>query len=158
MTAKLTVIAALAVIVATLTAIAAAGSVGARQRVQIQVKDSGSGDRFVLTVLGVRSHQSRLRHRELLLLDHDLHHAQRAEDPGQQPWEMTLTGKRGTLVARNRIEWFDLPDGWAVSTGTWRVIRGTGDYAGLSGGGVGAGVSAANGSGRSQFEGFLSAR
>ena len=54
--------------------------------------------------------------------------------------QMTLTGKRGTLVARNRIELVDLPDGWAVFTGTWKVIRGTGDYAGLSGGGRGAGV------------------
>ena len=56
--------------------------------------------------------------------------------------QMTLTGKRGTLVARNQIGWVDLPDGWAVFTGTWKVIRGTGDYAGLSGGGRGAGVYA----------------
>ena len=53
---------------------------------------------------------------------------------------MTLTGKRGTVVARNRIEWVDIPDGWAAMTGTWKVIRATGDYAGLSGGGRGAGV------------------
>ena len=37
-------------------------------------------------------------------------------------------------MVRNRIEWVDLPDGWAVFTGTWKVIRGTGAYAGLSGG------------------------
>jgi hypothetical protein len=69
--------------------------------------------------------------------------------------QMTLTGKRGTLVARNRIEWVDLPDGWAVMTGTWKVIRATGDYAGLSGGGRGAGVTPRNGNGKSRFEGFL---
>ena len=52
--------------------------------------------------------------------------------------QMTLTGKRGTLVARNRIEWADLPDAWEVFTGTWTVISGTGDYARLSGGGLAA--------------------
>ena len=44
-------------------------------------------------------------------------------------------------MVRNRIEWIDIPDGWAVFTGTWKVIRGTGDYAGLVGGGRGAGVT-----------------
>jgi hypothetical protein len=42
---------------------------------------------------------------------------------------MTLTGQRGTLVTRNRIAWNDVADDWAVFTGTWKVIRGTGDYA-----------------------------
>jgi len=70
--------------------------------------------------------------------------------------QMTLTGKHGTLVARNKIEWVDLQDGWSVMTGTWKVISGTGVYAGLSGGGRGAGVASANNKGKSQFEGFLS--
>ena len=69
---------------------------------------------------------------------------------------MTLTGKRGTLVVRNQIGWVDIPDGWAVFTGTWKVIRGTGDYAGLAGGGRGAGVMLANGNAKSRFDGFLS--
>ena len=57
---------------------------------------------------------------------------------------LTLTGKQGTLVLRNRIGWIDIPDGWAVFTGTWKiVIRGTGVYAELSGGGRGGGVHAA---------------
>ena len=59
-------------------------------------------------------------------------------------------------MVRNRIEFVDLPDGWAVFTGTWKVIRGTGAYAGLSGGGRGAGVMLPNGNMKSQFEGFLS--
>ena len=46
---------------------------------------------------------------------------------------MTLTGKRGTLVARNEIGFDDISDGWAVLTGTWKVIRGTGVYAGSPG-------------------------
>jgi hypothetical protein len=38
---------------------------------------------------------------------------------------MKLAGKRGTLVASNRMEWLDVSDGLAVFTGTWRVVRGT---------------------------------
>jgi hypothetical protein len=71
--------------------------------------------------------------------------------------QMTLTLNRGTLVVSNQIGWVDIPNGWAVFTGTWKVIRGTGDYAGLSGGGRRAGVQLANGGLiKSQFEGFLS--
>jgi hypothetical protein len=69
---------------------------------------------------------------------------------------MTLTGRQGTLVLRNRIEWVDIPDGQAIFTGTWRVIRGTGASAGLSGGGRGAGVALSSSNGKSRFEGFLS--
>ena len=72
--------------------------------------------------------------------------------------QMTLTVKRGTLVVRSQIEFVDIPDGWAVFTGTWKVIRGTGAYAGLSGGGRRAGIQLPDGNGKSQFDGFLSAR
>jgi len=41
-------------------------------------------------------------------------------------------------------------------TGTWKVIRGTGAYAGLTGGGGAVGVALSNGTTRAQFEGFLS--
>ena len=71
---------------------------------------------------------------------------------------MTLTGKRGTLVVRNQIGWIDVPDGFAVFTGTWKVISGTGAYAGLAGGGRGAGVQLANGNTKAQFEGFLNSK
>ena len=45
-------------------------------------------------------------------------------------------------------------------TGTWKIIRGTGAYAGLVGGGRGAGVDLgdATGTTKAQFEGFLSSR
>ena len=52
----------------------------------------------------------------------------------------TFTGKAGTLVLRESNEWADLgqdlnhdnfPDG--VGLGTWKVVRGTGSYAGISG-------------------------
>jgi hypothetical protein len=73
----------------------------------------------------------------------------------------TFTGKRGTLTIRERNEWTDLghdlnrdgiEDGIAV--GAWKVVRGTGTYAGITGGGR----SAHLGQGRvwvMRYEGFL---
>ena len=101
-----------------------------------------------------RRYQTRHRCRHLLLLDPALHTRDGQAIEINNP-QMTLTGKRGTLVARNQIGWIDVPDGLAVFTGTWKVISGTGDYAGLAGGGRGAGVQLANGTTKAQFEGFL---
>jgi hypothetical protein len=70
--------------------------------------------------------------------------------------QITLTGEHGTLVLRNRIEFVDIPGGDAVFTGTWKVISGTGSYAGLTGGGRVAGVMLLSGRAKSQFQGFLS--
>ena len=149
----LTSVGALAATAAMLAAVAAAGPVAARQEIAIQVK----GESFVLNSLtsgvikrdtGVAtfccwsSRQIRRDGQDIVL-----------NDP-----QMRLTGKRGTLVLRNRIAWVDIPDGWSVFTGTWKVIRGTGAYAGLSGGGRGAGVQLANSSGKSRFDGFLSSK
>ena len=73
----------------------------------------------------------------------------------------TLTGKRGTLTIRDRNEWVDLGRDWngdgesdAIAFGTWTVVRGTGQYAGI----VGKGRSAHVGLGSpwyARFEGFL---
>ena len=75
----------------------------------------------------------------------------------------TLTGKRGTLTIRDRNEWVHLErdgngdgenDGIAI--GTWKVVRGTGQYAGI----VGKGRSAHVGLGSpwyARYEGFLTA-
>jgi hypothetical protein len=72
-----------------------------------------------------------------------------------------FTGKRGDLVFRERREWVDLGsdvnrDGFpdVVALGTWKAVRGTGQYAGVAGGGR----SAHLGLGRkwvARFEGFL---
>src|SRR5262245_52959746 len=72
-----------------------------------------------------------------------------------------LTGKRGTLTLRDRNEWVDAssvntragyPPG--VGIGTWAVVRGTGQYAGM----VGKGRDAHIGLGSpwfARYEGFL---
>jgi len=69
--------------------------------------------------------------------------------------EMTLVGSRGTLIARNRMEWLDVPGGYALFTGTWTFIRGTGDYAGLTGGGGVAGITLPGGDTKWRREGVL---
>ena len=69
--------------------------------------------------------------------------------------EMTLTGRRGTIVTRNRIVWMTVPGG-AIYTGTWKVIRATGAYAGLTGGGLAAGAQLASGNVSARFTGFVS--
>jgi len=152
MRTKLTVVAVLVATAVTLAAVAAAGPVAAKQRIAIRLV--GARDSFVLTPLtsGAVKPDTGAATFCCWSSRHIMRDGQEIEvnDP-----QMTLTGKQGTLVARNRIEWVDLPNGWAVMTGTWKVIRATGDYAGLSGGGRGAGVMLANGSGKSLFEGFL---
>ena len=46
----------------------------------------------------------------------------------------TLTGKRGALTIRERNEWVAVESGEdGVAIGTWKVVRGTGQYAGVVG-------------------------
>lgn len=147
---QLAAIAVLAAGTVSLVSIAAAGSVAAKQRVAIQV--TGANQSFVLTPLtsGAVKPDTGIASFCCWSTRHVMRDGQAIDvnDP-----QMTLTGKRGTLVLRNRIEWVDIPAGVAIFTGTWKVIRGTGAYAGLSGGGRGAGVTP---DAKSRFEGFLS--
>ena len=154
MRTKLTAVAALAAAAITVTAVTSAGSATAKQRVAIQVTDPGAG--FVLTPLTSGAikpdtgtvafccwtQRTIMRHGESIDINNP---------------RITLTGKLGTLVARNRIGWIDASDGLSVFTGTWKVIRGTGAYAGLAGGGRGAGVDLGDAAGttKAQFEGLL---
>ena len=62
---------------------------------------------------------------------------------GQTVWRCspvtwTLSGKRGTLTIRERNEWVDPGNDESacnIAFGTWKVVRGTGQYAGITGGG-----------------------
>ena len=72
----------------------------------------------------------------------------------------TLTGKRGTLTIRDRNEWVDrrtrrnatVGDGIGIST--WKVVRGTGQYAGIVGKGRG-GHAGLGSPWYARYEGFL---
>jgi hypothetical protein len=47
----------------------------------------------------------------------------------------TLRSKKGELVLRERIEWTDAGNGYSIGIGTWKVIKGTGAYKGVTGAG-----------------------
>jgi hypothetical protein len=154
---KLTAVAALAVAAVTLAAVAAAAPVaapvGAKQRVSIQVTGAGDG-RFALTSLTAGAVKSDTGIATFCCWTQRLTTRDGQMIVINNP-RMTLTSKRGTIVARNQVGWIDIPNGWAVFTGTWKVVRGTGAYAGLAGGGRGAGVMLVNGDTRATFDGFL---
>jgi hypothetical protein len=70
----------------------------------------------------------------------------------------TFTGKRGTLVLRVRIEWLDAGNAYTVGVSTWRVVRGTGAYENVTGGGRGAASWLPRGPVSFRAEGFLSSK
>jgi hypothetical protein len=71
----------------------------------------------------------------------------------------TFKGKRGSFVTRYHAEWIDAGNGYSVSFGTWKVVRGTGQYAKITGGGHGASVwSERTDAWSSHLEGFLTIR
>ena len=67
----------------------------------------------------------------------------------------TLKGKLGSLVIRYRTEYVDGGNGYHVGTGTWKVVRGTGQYAQITGGGRSGTVWLDRGPWSSRSEGFL---
>jgi hypothetical protein len=70
----------------------------------------------------------------------------------------TFKGKLGTLVLRYHAEWVQAGNGYHVASSTWKVVRGTGQYAGVTGGGRGASVwLESNDHWSSRDEGFLTA-
>ena len=145
MKARHAVLAALAAAV-TLTSVAAAGRDAAKQRVVIDMKLCSPGksqQTFVLT-----PQQFGPLKRDSGTISSNL-----ASTPGRNVMRdgqevtiydggvATLTGKRGTLTIRDRNEWVavaneNVPNGDfrpGIGIGTWKVVRGTGQYAGIVG-------------------------
>ena len=58
-------------------------------------------------------------------------------------------------MARSRVEWIDVGNGYSIGNHTWKVVRGTGDYARLEGHGRGAVVGLPNGALKWRFEGLV---
>jgi hypothetical protein len=74
-------------------------------------------------------------------------------------WISTQKGKHGSFVVRTRIEHVEAGKGFHIGTGTWRFVRGTGVYEGLTGGGRVANAWIDFGSQRlsERWDGFLTA-
>jgi hypothetical protein len=140
MKARVVALVALAAAV-TLTSIAAAETDAAKQRVAIDLKIYPQGT-FVLAPLQtgpLKRDSGTISHNFTSILGRDvMRDGQKVTiyDGGVA----TLTGKRGTLTIRDRTEWVHLEqdgngDGQldAIAIGTWKVVRGTGQYAGIAG-------------------------
>ena len=140
MNARVVALVALAAAV-TLASVAAAGPEAAKQRVAIDMKIYPQGT-FVLTPLQagpVKTDSGTISSNWLSIP------GRKVMRDGQEVTVYngavtTLTGKRGTLTIRDRNEWVDLArdgngDGEndGIGIGTWKVVRGTGQYAGIVG-------------------------
>jgi hypothetical protein len=160
MKARYAVLVALATAV-TLASVAAAGPAATKQRVQIDMKFSpGKGWAFVLTPLqaGALNGDSG----KLGRCDGETQGGTVVRD-GQEVYPFgcrasTITGKRGTLVLRTQGAWAEAGGEYNIGTGTWKVVRGTGQYAGITGGGRIAQVGTAKRLGLARYQGFLTSR
>ena len=148
----------LAVLVAavTLTSVAAAGPDAAKQRVAIisQAAKTTEVAPFVLTPL-----QAGPLKRDSGTMTSALPAERVVMRSGQRvsiyEGVVTLKGKRGTLVVRYRNEYVEGGNGYHVGIGTWKVVRGTGQYARITGGGRSGNVWLDRGPWSSRNEGFL---
>ena len=120
----------------TLSSVAAAGPEAARQQVDITAKCKNPAEslKFVLTPLGPGALKPDSGTETAVVANQRVvtRDGQRAEIV---TWVTTCKGKRGSFVLRVRIEHIDAGNGFHIGTGTWRFVRGTGAYAGITGGG-----------------------
>jgi hypothetical protein len=129
----------------TLTSVASAGPAAAKQRVAIDMKIAPK-ETFVFSPLqsgALKRDSGRITTVSQVLAMSGrtvMRDGQKVTIFSGGLW--TLQGKRGTLTIRERSEWVDVGsdvngDGHAdeVAVGTWKVVRGTGQYAKIAGGG-----------------------
>jgi hypothetical protein len=70
-----------------------------------------------------------------------------------------LASSLGTLAVRVQVDFVSAGSGYQVGSGTWSVVSGTGQYAGLAGGGRSALVNPVSGGfGFARYEGLVSRR
>lgn len=144
---------------ATVASVAIASPEAAKQRVQITTSGpaNNSGQKFVLTPLSAGPLESDSGTSTSVVAN------QRTVTRNGQTaqivnWVTTQKGKRGSFVVRARIEHIDAGNGFHIGPGTWTFVRGTGVYAGLSGGGrVANAWSDLSGTLSERWDGFLAA-
>jgi hypothetical protein len=155
MKARHAVLVALAAAV-TLTSVAAAGPEAAKQQVVITSKgvaNPTSSAKFVLTPLRAgpvkrdSGTESAIWKQRVVMRD-----GQRVSISN---WLYTLKGKLGNFVIRARIEYVEAGNGYHVGIGTWKTVRGTGQYAQIEGGGRIGSAWLDNGPFSERRDGFL---
>ena len=126
----------------TLTSVAAAGPNAAKQRVMItsQAAHTTQVSPFVLTPLQAGA----IKRDSGKLIGGSNATDRVVMREGQEVTIIdevgTFKGKRGSFVTRTHAEWVDAGNGYNVASATWKVMRGTGQYAKITGGGRGASV------------------
>jgi hypothetical protein len=142
-----------------LTSLAPAGPAAAKQRMAItsQAAKPTTASPFVLTPLqaGPFEHDSGTQTGAIPAERVVIREGQRVS---VYEGVVTLRGKAGSLVIRYRSEYVDAGNGYHVGSGTWKVVRGAGGYAGVTGGGRTGEVWLDRGPWSSRFEGFLALR
>jgi hypothetical protein len=141
-----------------LASVAGAGP-AAKQRVSITGKglnNASSAGRFVLDPLGAGA----LKHdsgRESSVIAYRRAVTREGQSGEIVTWVTTCVGKRGSFVLRVRIEQLQAGNGYHIGTGTWKLVRGTGAYAGITGGGrvANAWVESGSRSWTERRDGFL---
>jgi hypothetical protein len=154
MSARLTVLAVLVAAV-TLTSVAAARPEATKQRVAITANGILNGSafgKFVFTPLQAGPLKRDTGTETSVFTERFLMRG--GQDVQIQDYVTTRKGKRGTFVTRARIEYVNAGNGYLVGTNTWKFVRGTGQYEGLTGGGRGSDVGT-GGRWSDRYEGFL---
>ena len=120
-----------------LTSVATARPSATEQRVAITAKGTAhisSSGKFVLEPLGVGALENDSG-TETSVVANQRTMTRDGQTANIVTWISTCKGKRGSFVMRVRIEHVDAGNGFHIGTGTWRFVRGTGAYAGITGGG-----------------------
>jgi hypothetical protein len=120
----------------TVASVATASPEAAKQRVQITISGpaTNSGQKFVLFAPSAGPLEPDSGPTTSVVANQ--RNVTRDGQPAQiVTWVSTQKGKHGSFVVRARIEHIDAGNGFHIGTGTWKFVRGTGAYAGITGGG-----------------------
>jgi len=142
----------------TLTSAAAAGPDAAKQRVALASHGAGANPnaaKFALTPLQAGTLKRDSGTGSAVLSDERVVMREGQRVAIYDSIVETFKGKLGTLVIRSRIEYVEAGSGYHVGTGTWKVVRGTGQYARIAGGGRRGDVYLDSGPWSGRNEGFL---
>jgi hypothetical protein len=126
---------------ATLTSVAAAGHAAAKQRVAITsngVLNATGFGKFVFTPLQAGALKRDTGTETSSWREHVV--MRDGQQVTVQNYITTREGKRGSFVVRSRTEYVDAGNGYLAGTNTWKFVRGTGQYAQITGGGRGGDV------------------